>query len=66
MMVMTRAGKELTVLRDAQSQVGAKNAERPAIANMGRVIRTTVPFSNFLTTLKELALDLQQCHQAVI
>ena len=51
MMVMIRAGKELTVLHDAQSQVGAKNAERRAIANMGRVIRTTVPFSNFLSTL---------------
>lgn len=36
-----RAGKESTVLHVAQSQVGAKNAARRAIANMGRVIRTT-------------------------
>ena len=39
---MTRAGKESTVLHVAQSQVGAKNAARRAIANMGRVIRTMV------------------------
>ena len=72
-MAVSRAGKEWTVLRGAQSQVGAKNAGKPVIANMEPAIQTTVkstPFSfltNFLQKnfLPILSFSYQFCIQAI-